>query len=89
MSPSCSSSFFNQFGPNATTWLVAGEIFPTDIRATMHGIAACMGKLGAIIAALWISYISDKRKVSVALVAVARSLPHQGAQQDECFSDHY
>jgi Sugar (and other) transporter len=26
------SSFFNQFGPNATTWLVAGEIFPTDIR---------------------------------------------------------
>jgi len=51
------SSFFNQFGPNATTWLVAGEIFPTDIRAGYHGFAACMGKLGAIIATLWISYI--------------------------------
>mmetsp|Transcript_12364 Transcript_12364/g.26712 ORF Transcript_12364/g.26712 Transcript_12364/m.26712 type:complete len:579 (-) Transcript_12364:1179-2915(-) len=57
------SSFFNQFGPNATTWLVAGEIFPTDIRSTYHGFAACMGKLGAIIASLWISYIADKRKV--------------------------
>ena len=44
------SSFFNQFGPNATTWLVAGEIFPTDIRATSHGFAAAMGKVGAIIA---------------------------------------
>ena len=57
------SSFFNQFGPNATTWLVAGEIFPTDIRAMYHGFAACMGKLGAIIASLWISYISNKWKI--------------------------
>ncbi|KAL6760417.1 proton/phosphate symporter, splice variant a [Haematococcus lacustris] len=57
------SSFFNQFGPNATTWLVAGEIFPTDIRSSYHGFAACMGKLGAIIASLWISYIADQRKV--------------------------
>jgi hypothetical protein len=57
------SSYFNQFGPNATTWLVAGEIFPTDIRAFYHGFAAAMGKVGAIIASLWISYIDDKRKI--------------------------
>jgi hypothetical protein len=50
-------SFFNQFGPNATTWLVAGEIFPTDTRAGNHGFAAAMGKVGAIISALWISYV--------------------------------
>ena len=59
------ASFFNQLGPNATTWLVATELFPTDIRSTNHGIAACMGKLGAIMAALWISYISDARKVGL------------------------
>ncbi len=47
----------------ACSWLVAGEIFPTDIRATMHGIAAAMGKVGAIIASVWISYIADKRKI--------------------------
>jgi MFS family permease len=57
------SSFFNQFGPNAITFLVAGEIFPTEIRTTNHGFAACMGKLGAITSSLWISYISDIRKV--------------------------
>ncbi|GAX73085.1 hypothetical protein CEUSTIGMA_g538.t1 [Chlamydomonas eustigma] len=57
------SSFFNQFGPNATTWLVAGEIFPTDVRGTYHGFCAAMGKVGAIISALWISYISDNRKI--------------------------
>ena len=57
------SSYFNQYGPNATTWLVAGEVFPTDLRATYHGFCACMGKLGAIIAALWISYISDPSNV--------------------------
>jgi hypothetical protein len=31
------TSFFNQFGPNCTTFLVAGEVFPTDIRAFFHG----------------------------------------------------
>ena len=35
------SSFFNQFGPNATTWLVAGEIFPTDIRGAYHARLRC------------------------------------------------
>lgn len=57
------SSFFNQFGPNCTTWLVAGEIFPTDIRTTNHGIAAAMGKVGAIIASLWISLIVESRPI--------------------------
>lgn len=57
------SSFFNQFGPNATTWLVAGEIFPTDIRSMYHGFAASMGKLGAIIASLWISYIVNQNEI--------------------------
>lgn len=30
------SSFFNQFGPNCTTWLVAAEVYPTDVRATFQ-----------------------------------------------------
>lgn len=39
-----------QFGPNATTWLLPGEVFPTDIRATCHGISAATGKIGALVA---------------------------------------
>jgi len=36
-------------GPNATTYLVAAELFPTDLRATAHGLAAAAGKVGAVI----------------------------------------
>ncbi|KAI8468145.1 MAG: major facilitator superfamily domain-containing protein [Monoraphidium minutum] len=44
------SSFFNQFGPNCVTWLVAAEVFPTDVRTTFQGTSAAAGKIGAIIA---------------------------------------
>lgn len=51
------SSFFNQFGPNAVTFLVAAEVFPTPIRATAHGFSAAVGKLGALTAAVLYNYI--------------------------------
>ena len=44
------STFWGQFGPNATTYVVPGEVFPTDVRAFFHGISAAVGKLGAIAA---------------------------------------
>jgi hypothetical protein len=50
------SSFFMQFGPNATTWLLPSEVFPTDIRSLSHGISAASGKLGALISTLLFSY---------------------------------
>ncbi|KAF4963423.1 hypothetical protein F66182_18125, partial [Fusarium sp. NRRL 66182] len=50
------SSFFNQFGPNCVTFLVAAECFPAPIRASAHGFSAAMGKLGALIAAIVSSY---------------------------------
>ncbi|POG78603.1 major facilitator superfamily domain-containing protein [Rhizophagus irregularis DAOM 181602=DAOM 197198] len=43
------SQFFQNFGPNATTFIVPGEVFPTRYRSTCHGISAASGKLGAII----------------------------------------
>ena len=30
---------------NATTWMLPGEIFPTEVRATCHGISAATGKV--------------------------------------------
>ena len=44
------SQFFFNFGPNATTFIVPGECFPTRYRSTAHGISAGSGKIGAIIA---------------------------------------
>ncbi|PYH48540.1 MFS phosphate transporter [Aspergillus saccharolyticus JOP 1030-1] len=56
------SSFFNQFGPNCVTFLVAGEVFPTPIRATAHGISAATGKLGALMAGVLFNYIDTQTK---------------------------
>ena len=43
------SYFFTEFGPNMTTFVLPGELFPTRFRATGHGISAGIGKLGAFI----------------------------------------
>jgi hypothetical protein len=59
------SSFFNQFGPNAVTFLVAAEVYPTPIRATAHGFSAACGKFGALTAAVMYNYISTQQKFYV------------------------
>ncbi|OBZ72696.1 Inorganic phosphate transporter PHO84 [Grifola frondosa] len=46
----CLANFFQNFGPNTTTFIVPGEAFPTRYRSTAHGISAASGKLGAIVA---------------------------------------
>lgn len=46
----CLCNFFQNFGPNTTTFIVPGEVFPTRYRSTAHGISAGSGKLGAIVA---------------------------------------
>jgi MFS family permease len=43
------SYFFTEFGPNMTTFVLPGELFPARLRATGHGISAGVGKLGAFI----------------------------------------
>ncbi|KAJ3316889.1 hypothetical protein HDU76_001484 [Blyttiomyces sp. JEL0837] len=43
------AQFFFNFGPNATTFIVPGEVFPTRWRSTGHGISAACGKVGAIL----------------------------------------
>ena len=70
------SSFFGQFGPNATTWLLPGEVFPTPIRATCHGISAATGKVGALVAGIWFAYLTNAGKFYVAaFFNLVRSFP--------------
>ena len=45
----CLANFFCGFGPNTTTFVLPGEVFPTRYRSTGHGISAASGKIGAII----------------------------------------
>jgi len=43
--------FFANAGPNTTTFVIPSETFPTEVRATCHGLSAAAGKLGAVIGA--------------------------------------
>ncbi|KAF8318366.1 phosphate transporter [Clavulina sp. PMI_390] len=52
----CLAMFFANLGPNTTTFVIPGEIFPTRYRATCHGISAASGKVGAIIAQVVITF---------------------------------
>lgn len=44
-------NFMTNMGPNAMTYLLAGEVFPTKIRGVGAGFAASFGKLGAVLTA--------------------------------------
>ncbi|KAG8757730.1 Inorganic phosphate transporter pho84 [Ceratobasidium sp. 428] len=55
----CMANFFQNFGPNTTTFVVPGEAFPTRYRSTAHGISAASGKLGAIIAQVGFARLRD------------------------------
>jgi MFS transporter, putative metabolite transport protein len=41
-------NFMTNLGPNAQTYLLAGEVFPTKIRGKGAGFAAAIGKIGAV-----------------------------------------
>jgi PHS family inorganic phosphate transporter-like MFS transporter len=43
------SYFFAEFGPNTTTFVLAAELFPVNVRTTGHGISAGVAKIGAFI----------------------------------------
>ncbi|KAJ1968652.1 hypothetical protein IWQ62_001114 [Dispira parvispora] len=53
------TQFFSNFGPNTTTFVYPGEVFPTRYRTTCHGISAASGKLGAIVAQAGFSQLKD------------------------------
>jgi MFS transporter, putative metabolite transport protein len=41
-------NFMTNLGPNAQTYLLAGEVFPTAIRGAGAGFAAAFAKIGAV-----------------------------------------
>lgn len=57
--------FFANFGPNATTFIYPSEVFPTQWRATGHGVSAAFGKAGAILGAFGFLYASQPKRGEV------------------------
>lgn len=44
-------NFMTNLGPNAMTYLLAGEVFPTKVRGIGAGFAASVAKIGAVLTA--------------------------------------
>ncbi|EJU04751.1 MFS general substrate transporter [Dacryopinax primogenitus] len=55
----CLANFFQNFGPNTTTFIMPGEVFPTRYRSTGHGISAASGKLGAIVSQVGFAWLRN------------------------------
>ncbi|WP_249010236.1 MFS transporter [Conexibacter sp. DBS9H8] len=61
------SYFFAEFGPNTTTFVLAGEVYPTSARTTCHGISAGIAKLGAFIGVYLFPHLTKSFGVSGAM----------------------
>lgn len=58
-------------GPNATTFLLSGEVFPTAIRATGAGFAAAFAKAGAVLGTFVLPILQKSWGVPLLLMALA------------------
>src|SRR5262245_11909474 len=68
-------SFMTNIGPNAITYLVAGEVFPIAIRGAGAGFAASFAKIGAVLTAfLFPILLKDIGTQTVLLILVGTSL---------------
>ena len=54
------SYFFAEFGPNVTTFVLAAELYPVNLRTTGHGISAGIAKIGAFLGVLFLNGILVK-----------------------------
>src|SRR5487761_1062175 len=58
-------------GANTTTWIYPVELFPTRLRGTGHGIAATVGKVGALVSVFFLPLVLSSLGESAMLTIVA------------------
>ena len=64
-------NLFMNMGPNATTFLLSGEVFPTAIRASGAGLAAAIAKSGAILGTFGLPILKQSFGEQILLFGVA------------------
>ncbi len=62
------SYFFAEFGPNLTTFVLSGEVYPTSARSTGHGLSSGIAKFGAFLGVFIFPIVKAHVGVSGALV---------------------
>ena len=58
-------------GPNATTFLLSGEVFPVAMRATGAGLAAAIAKAGAVVGTFLLPLLQGRWGVAPVLLGLA------------------
>jgi MFS family permease len=58
-------------GPNATTFILPAELFPTEVRASGHGLAAGSAKLGAAAGSFFLPVLKAWTGVPVTILMMA------------------
>jgi MFS family permease len=64
-------NFMTNMGPNAQTYLLAGEVFPTRIRGKGAGVAAAFAKMGAVLTAFLFPVLVGSVGTSALLLGLA------------------
>jgi len=68
-------NFMTNLGPNAQTYLLAGEVFPTRVRGMGAGFAAAFAKIGAVMTAfLFPILLADVGSQTLLYILVGTSL---------------
>jgi putative MFS transporter len=68
-------NFMTNLGPNAQTYLLAGEVFPTEVRGMGAGFAAAFAKIGAVATAfLFPILLADIGTQALLFILVGTSL---------------
>lgn len=58
-------------GPGFSTFAIPGQIYPTRIRGTAHGISAAAGKLGAVIGTILFPFANEAAGLQVVMALMA------------------
>ena len=63
-------NFMTNVGPNAQTYLLAGEVFPTRIRGKGAGFAAAFAKIGAVLTAFLFPVVLAQTGIDFLLIGL-------------------
>ncbi len=58
-------------GPNATTFVLPAELFPTEVRASGHGFSAGSAKVGAAVGSFFLPILKSSWGVPVTILIMA------------------
>jgi MFS transporter, putative metabolite transport protein len=64
-------NFLMNMGPNATTFILPAELFPTKLRATAHGFSAAFAKVGAVLGILIMPILMSKLGIFTTMIIIS------------------